>query len=348
MLRQLWRLSRTVEVEGRRMCAPAVYAERRGHEWRIEHASQMGYEGVACVDDASRLAILLLRAYERHKLGWALEWAERNLDFVLYMQQPDGSFANFILDWDGEPNLEGPTSRPVGLPWLVRAMWALATAYRITGEPRYRERYFAALDALPEDAPYADLLAIAVLAALEMHAAPLDAEPTREVGSSIEGWCEDILSCERGGVLLNHLDEPSPHLWAFIQPGALALASKALKRPEWLGPAEGTVRRYLGSVARGGFESPRALPYEVSSTVFNFDALYSATGDVLYRDLAASARAWFHGRNTASQQVYDREKGMVFDGTDGDRVSLNSGAESNIEGAFALFDELPWWEYSLA
>jgi hypothetical protein len=35
---------------------------------------------------------------------------------------------------------------------------------------------------------------------------------------------------------------------------------------------------------------------------------------------------------------------LFADGTDGARMSENSGAESNLEGAFALFDELPWRE----
>jgi hypothetical protein len=42
------------------------------------------------------------------------------------------------------------------------------------------------------------------------------------------------------------------------------------------------------------------------------------------------------GRNSASQPVYDAARGMVFDGIDNGRVSQNSGAESNIEGALAF------------
>jgi len=43
--------------------------------------------------------------------------------------------------------------------------------------------------------------------------------------------------------------------------------------------------------------------------------------------------------------VYDEASGRVYDGIDGTRMNLNSGAESNIEGALALFDSLPWDRY---
>ena len=62
-------------------------------------------------------------------------------------------------------------------------------------------------------------------------------------------------------------------------------------------------------------------------------------------ELAALARAWFHGRNAAGEPVYDRLRGCVFDGIDGNRVSRNSGAESNIEGGLVLMDSLPWDAY---
>ncbi|MGI9146457.1 MAG: hypothetical protein ACR2IK_07940, partial [Chloroflexota bacterium] len=58
--------------------------------------------------------------------------------------------------------------------------------------------------------------------------------------------------------------------------------------------------------------------------------------DEQYAAAAARGRMWFHGRNTARHPVYDRHKGLVYDGIDDCRVSRNSGAESNIEGALAL------------
>lgn len=341
MLRQLWRLTRAVGGEGTGMSAPAVYAERRVDGWRIEHAKETGYEGVACVDDAARLAVLLLGAYERHRFPGALAWAEGTLEFVKHMQQPDGSFANFVLDWKGAPNLTGPTSHPGGLAWLSRAMRALARAYKVIGVEEYRERYYAALERLPREIPYRDVTAVAVLSGLEMH----EARPDPELLDLIGEWCAQIMSCMQNGVLLNEPQHPRPHLWGFIQPAALCRASTALAVPEWVEPARTTASAYLEPIVEQQFRWRRTMPYDVSSTVMNFDALHAATGESRYRALAGQSRAWFHGRNATSEPVYDPLRGMVFDGIDGDRVNLNSGAESNIEGALALFDELPWHEY---
>lgn len=343
MLRQLWRLSRTVEAGGERMSAPAVYAERGGEGWRLERAKETGYEGVACVDDAARLAVLLLRAYDEHRLPWALEWAEANLRFLTYMQQPDGSFANFILNWEGEPNLTGRTSAPGGVMWLVRAMWALASAYRVTGEPRYLDRYRAALPHVQRPIDHADMLGVAVLSALEV----LRARPSDDPRRTLRTWCEQIAACQRDGVLLNHPTETAPHLWGYVQPGVLALASRELGVPEWLAPAEHSARTQLVPFLRGVVDRDRTMPYDVGTTAFNLRALREVTGDPAYGELEAEAIAWFRGRNSAGLPVYDPALGIVFDGTDGPLLNENSGAESNIEGGMALFDELPWNQYQL-
>ncbi len=343
MLRQLWRLSRNLEIEGKPMSAPAIYAEYHGRAWHVEQARESGYEGVACVDDAARLSVLLLRAYERYRLPWALEWARGNLEFVLYLQQSDGNFVNFILDWQGHPNTTGPTSRPGGTPWLARALWALATAYRVTGESRYMERYEAALSVLPEDIDHADILAGVVFSLIEFHGA----RPNPGRLDLMEQLCGRIYNCRRDGLLLNHEQESVPHLWGYVQPAALCRSARILDAPEWIRVARETVMQRLAPVVEGGFPLRRVMPYEVSSTVLNCDALYEATEDTRFADLAAQARMWFHGRNSVSAAVYNQELGMVFDGIDGDQVNVNSGAESNIEGGLALFEELPWREYTL-
>ena len=51
---------------------------------------------------------------------------------------------------------------------------------------------------------------------------------------------------------------------------------------------------------------------------------------------AARARLCFFVRNAAGQAVYDSGRGLIYDGIDEGRVSRNSGAEANIEGALAL------------
>ncbi|HEY0408805.1 MAG TPA: hypothetical protein VGE42_00910, partial [Candidatus Dormibacteraeota bacterium] len=95
----------------------------------------------------------------------------------------------------------------------------------------------------------------------------------------------------------------------------------------------------FAGIVETGFDLPRAQAYDVASSVYVLSRLAGVTGDSRYSALAAAARGWFDGRNPAGRPVYDRDAGRVGDGVDGHRVNAHSGAESNIVGAQALFDD---------
>lgn len=342
MIRQIRRLSRTITVDEQPLRVIAVYMNRSGDTWTVDDADDTGYEGVACVDDVARVARLLLVAGRRHKIPQAIDEAAGYLRFLLYMQQPDGRFANFILNWTGEQNLTGPTSLPSGPNWNARALRALAIAATTIGDPRYREAFDRAFVPVTQEMHYADIRALHVQAALELYEHTKEAQLRRH----IMGWCEQIAGlCDDQGRLLNWRFEENPHLWGYVQAAALARASVALGRSDWLRLAEETVLSYLAPRVRAAFPQRTVIPYEVSSVIANLDELASVTGDSRYRELLYLARAWFRGRNAAHLPVYDAIHGRVADGIDGPVVSPNSGAESNAEGALALLDELPWGLY---
>jgi hypothetical protein len=83
----------------------------------------------------------------------------------------------------------------------------------------------------------------------------------------------------------------------------------------------------------------------VSCAILGLSAVAQSTGQSRYAEQAELAREWFRGRNAAGHPIYDRARGLVHDGIDNGQVNANSGAESNIEGALALFDSLPWDKY---
>jgi hypothetical protein len=121
-----------------------------------------------------------------------------------------------------------------------------------------------------------------------------------------------------------------------MQERALAATGAAFGRLDLVDAAQTSAGCLLVPAVDGGFAFTPALPFDVSCTILGLAAVAGATGDERYTSAAARGREWFHGRNTAAQAVYDVERGLVFDGIDGGRVSQNSGAESNIEGALAL------------
>lgn len=341
MIRQLRRLTRPVAAA--RAEALAIYAEARGNEeLAVRAAAEKGFEGVACIDDSARAAVLYCAAWRRERLPWARMAAERQLRFVMFMQDGAGRFANFILDWDGRQNLTGPTSLSGGWPWTARAMHALACAVvAFPDAPEYAERFELGLPHLERPCPHLDLRAVCVLAALEYWSAT----GAPRVAERALAWAEEIRASRLGDVLPDAAGNPEIHLWGHLQEGALARAGRAFDRPDLVEAARAGVEAVFVPRVDRAFRAPDTLPFEVSSAVFGLDEVARATGEARYAEYADLARAWFHGRNAAGVPVYDRLRGLVHDGIDDGRVNANSGAESNVEGALALFDSLPWELY---
>ncbi len=79
------------------------------------------------------------------------------------------------------------------------------------------------------------------------------------------------------------------------------------------------------------------IAYGLSPMVMAAMEAYRITGEARYRDTATRLAAWFSGRNDAGTAIYDPATGRVLDGITGpSSVNPNSGAESTIEGLFAL------------
>src|SRR4029077_19387301 len=132
-------LSRPLDLDDPRALGLAIYADHTG-----EHvaARESGIEGGAGVDDAARALVLWCGLWSRTKLPVAREWVDGLLGFCRWMQQDDGRFVNFVLDWSGVRNTDGITSRADGASfWQARGARALARAWRVLGDERARDDY---------------------------------------------------------------------------------------------------------------------------------------------------------------------------------------------------------------
>ncbi len=337
MIRQLQRLTRPVPALGNGVLAIAVYSQPTHAGMQHWAAAEQGFEGVACVDDAARAAILYAMLWERHRLPWARDAAMGLLAFVRAMQTAGGTFANFILDWDGRKNLATNTSRPGDGPWVARAMHALACGVSAFGDADCAESFEKGLPWLDRATPYLDVRAVCVLASVEYWRAT----GADDVAARGLAWATEIADAAQNNVLLNEVGSAQIHLWGHLQEAALADAGMAFGRTDLVEAARRSAEAVLIPAVEQHFPGPRVLPFDVSCVVRGIDAVAAATRDSRYERMASLARAWFDGRNTASAPVYDRTAGLVFDGIDDGRVSQNSGAEANIEGALALLDSLP-------
>ena len=334
MLRQLELLSRPVPAAGHRATAVAVYADATDHTFP---AADLGYEGVACVDDVARALVLFLDLWEATHVPPLRVRAEGFVDFLLYMQQQDGLFVNFIWDWDGRRNDTGPTSFPGGGFWHARGVRALAKAALVLGDERAAGgmlRGFAAIRETRDVPP--DVRSVHALMTIELIRAGRMSEMRAELGR----WADEIAQLRRGAILLDNPDAAAPHLWGHIQEGVLAEAGALLGRADLLDIARDSALAYLAPLIESGFDEAVVQPYGVASAIYSVDRLATLTGDERFVDLTRKARAWFDGRNPANRVVYDRDAGKVHDGIDDGVLNLHSGAESNIVGAQALIDDV--------
>ncbi|MDT8760910.1 hypothetical protein MZO42_19595 [Sphingomonas psychrotolerans] len=79
------------------------------------------------------------------------------------------------------------------------------------------------------------------------------------------------------------------------------------------------------------------IAYGISPMVLAAMEAYRLTGKPRYRDTARRLGAWLSGANDAGRAIYDPRSGRVLDGINGPgSVNPNAGAESTIEGLFAL------------
>jgi hypothetical protein len=338
-------LTWTFPADGQEVAALAVYAEpvetSEGVVYRPFAAADSGPEGVACVDDVARAVILGLRAWEQEGDAQGRDLARGWLTFLPYMQAEDGRFTNFVLNKTGERNLTGKTSYPGGLWWTSRALWALGAAYRVLGDETALECWLRCpLPARAETASYAKTTGVLALAALEV----LRAEPPQPLRGRfqrlLEGWSADLIGCMDGYLR----DEPGlarVGLWGYHQFPALAEAGAWLERADYLEACAQTVERVVEPTLEAGFlyafpgVKENQCAYCLTPMIQGLAALYHATGEARYRDLALRTYGWFTGENDAGTVMYDPQTGRCLDGITRGQASQNCGAESAIEAGLA-------------
>lgn len=335
MLRELARLTRTVDASPG-AAAIAVYADAAGVPIA---AADRGREGVACVDDAARALVLLCDLWRATRLPVVRAWADAVLEFVVYMQDADGRFVNFLSDWSGSRNERGPTSSAGGSFWQARGVRGLASASLAFDDPRASAGLLRGMAHLRTEPVAACIRAIHILTAVEL----LRGGRAPEVAADLEAWTAELVACRRDGILFDDPDEREPHLWGHLQEAALADAGAYLGRDDLVEVARQSALRYLAPLIDSGFDLPTVHPDGVSSALLGVERLAAVTGEPRFTQLARRARAWFDERNAAGRPVYDRAAGRVSDGIDAGRLNDHSGAESNIAAAQALLPEITRW-----
>ncbi len=337
ILRHLCRLTGTFQHRGREIPYIVVYSRPEGDgldpPLTPMIAEQSGFEGVACVDDVSRAAMLALQYHELTGSPVALQLAQRWMTFVSYMQARDGCFHNFICDASGTKNYQGQTSYKGGSWWTVRAVASLVHAWRVTRRPHYRRRFLRAALPVATDIKIAGSLVLILLARWQA-----------------EGYDKHLcdLACSLCDQMLDrcpdyfrtHPEVDEIDLFGYTPLQAMAQAARLFGRGDYLAACERTVEHLIQPVMDDGFYhvyphmQDSQCVYDISPLVLGLEELYRATEAPRYRTMALRCASWLDGNNCANTAMYDATTGRCLDGLSVGSVNRNTGAESAIEAGF--------------
>ena len=369
-------LTERISMENDSVDIVHVYANYPTYDW--VSAQESGPEGIACVDDAARAAVVYLRHYELTKSPESLFRAKSLLNFVTRMETPAGSFYNFIRE-DHSINKEGTTSFASFGWWAARGVWSMAAGARVLEgvdsafAAELRQRIvltFPHIDSLmksynqfqtiggyrvPRWLLYesgADVTSELLLGLIDYYAATKDARAKQY----IERLSDGLRAMQNGAVAkypyaVHRSWRTTWHMWGNGQTQALASAGILLQNKKMLESAEREAigfysrllilgyRKEMDVADRSKTETFDQIAYGVRPVTVGLLRLYVATHKQLYLKMAALSASWFFGNNAANAVMYDSATGRCFDGIrDSANVNMNSGAESTIEALHSLVE----------
>ena len=349
-LTHLQRLTEIVDWNGEPIGLVHIYSEAPDYGW-VDASG----EGIACVDDVARAALVYLMYYQRTGDAQALELARAALNFVLYMQAEDGEYYNFVFDRQGTINRDGRTSYKSWSWWAARAQWVLAAAvpvFRVVDSAyasRLETAYLRGEQALQRSigpvGAYNDLHGVAVPAWLIGNGTDLSALAILGLAAYYEAnpnpRTRHLMTNLANGVVAYRLGDartypfgafPSTttstalwHAWGSHQVHALAIAGRLLERDDWLEAARTSADQFYARLLAADFLNEMLplpvrggqIAYGIEVMTAGFWEFFRATGEQRYARYAGLSNAWLFGNNMAGVAMYDPETGRTFDGIDG-------------------------------
>jgi hypothetical protein len=366
-------LTEEIVLDGGQVSIVHVYADYPAYQW-----VGAGDEGIACVDDVARAAIVYLRSYELRGDTASLSRAQSLLRFVMKMQTDDGQSYNFLRS-DHSINRDGTTSLKSFGWWSARAVWAMSLGCRVLQNTdshfareleqhvrrslpnvkRLLEKYGATKTmsgfVLPEWLMYesgADATAELMLGLVEFYRFGHD----EHVKMYIKKLADGLMRMQDGDVRTfpfgaHRSWQTTWHSWGNSQSFVLAYAGKVLKDTTMVASAEREARAFYsrllidGMLKEWDFADPQKkvayeqIAYGIRPLTLGLLRLYDATGNELYQKMAGLAASWLFGNNVLREVMYDKTTGRCYDGiSDSARVNRNSGAESTIEALYTLLE----------
>jgi hypothetical protein len=286
-LKHLNWLNEEVTVDGIDMMITRLYAEPNNRDDLSEGYHYVGdpQEGIAALDDVSRAVTAYVEHYKLYKDQASLNQIKKGLEFVMWMQEPDGDFRNFVaVNEDGEIyKRDSHSSSKTFSYWATRAYTSMSYAYEILQQedPELAERvkkhmdlsskrihekvkplYGTYIDKNSGKYPAWDLydnwVTTIALDALTKH---YSVQPNEEVKENIQMLGEalyasqfgDFVNYPYGGFMSTYSERIDVWSeWGSQQVAAMALAGDAVGNENWIAAAELAADSFLSDLLMSG------------------------------------------------------------------------------------------------
>lgn len=302
---------------------------------------QSGY----ALDDNARALIAITKHYEITNEASDLELIETYLKFILFCQQDDGSFLNYV---DTEGNFTANNFNENLEDANGRALWALGefTSYKtIIPNKLIRKATFAIEKNLSNihklHSPRAIAFAIKGLYFYNFelqsqrinHLITLLADNLvskyRGVSDKKWNWFEDYLTYANSIL-------PEAMLFAGLSTGSVLYKEIAKSSFDFLLHLIFKNDQIKVISNQGWFHKGKTAnqfgeqPIDVAYTILALQTFYQVFEEENYKTKMITAFDWFLGKNHLHQIVYNPKTGGCYDGLEQHHVNLNQGAESTI------------------
>ncbi|GAB6188611.1 hypothetical protein JCM30566_03500 [Marinitoga arctica] len=328
-----------------------IYADKYGDKY--VHKEAFG-EGVTCVDDVARVAILYTDLYTIKKDNFYYKRAKEALEFLFAMQDTDGDFYNFIFK-DGKINKYGITSRKSASWWAVRAFWALSNAINVFQDEELNSKLinsakkvkYVLLENLDSNFllnKSTDVSSIFLLGLSKYYYYSHDKEDLKyiiDISNSI------LKSQVKEGPFVGAYNEGDEnnflwHSWGSRQGEALIEAYKITKNKVYLD----SVKNYskfldllisLGPIyeIKDYINKYPYLSYGLETIISTLSKLYLVTQEDIYAVKAFLFGSFYYGNNSLNYPMIGKN-GEGYDGMHSVYINQNAGAESTISALISL------------
>ena len=346
------------KIENKEVVGYWIYADKYGN--RYVHKEAPG-EGVTCVDDVARVAILYTELYKTDKKDFYYIRAKEALEFIMTMQDYDGDFYNFIFK-DGEINKLGITSKKSASWWAARAFWAITNSINIFPDRELNDNLIKSAKKarkilienlnqnyfLNNSSDVTSIFLLGLTKYYEYSKNKSDLDLIIKISDSI------IETQVVNGPYSGSFNESQNnnfiwHSWGSRQGEALIAAYKITNNEKYLESVEKYVKFYdlllsIGPVYEitNYINKYPFLSYGIETIVSTLSKLYLITHKDIYAIKAFLFGSFYSGNNHLNFPMLGYN-GEGFDGMHSVYVNQNAGAESTISALLALtrLKELP-------